>query len=162
MLEGGLIGALASLIGLAGGLALAKALDALFASAGLELPEAGIVFAGRTVVVSLTAGMLVTLAATLLPALRATRVPPIAAVREGAVLPPSRLRERETSSRGARSRWHAVLALGAAAAGVATTPRLLLLAAGAVLLFLGLAPFSRRLVPPLSFTLGKPIEALRG
>ena len=163
MLEGGLIGALASLIGLAGGLALAKSLDALFTSAGLELPEAGIVFVWRTVVVSLAAGILVTLAATLLPALRATRVPPIAAVREGAVLPPSRLgRLRDVVAWAAIVVGVAVLALAAAAGGVATTPRLLLLATGAVLLFLGLAPFSRRLVPPLSFALGKPIEAVTG
>jgi putative ABC transport system permease protein len=163
LLEGALIGALASLIGLAGGLALAKALDALFGSAGIELPAAGIVFAWRTVAVSLAAGMFVTLAATLLPALRATRVPPIAAVREGAVLPPSRLgRATDALAGAAILAGTAVLALGIVAGGLATVPRLLLLAAGAVLLFFGLAPFSRRLVPPLSFALGKPIEAVTG
>ena len=36
-------------------------------------------------------GIVVTLIAAIRPALRATRVPPIAAVREGALLPPSRL-----------------------------------------------------------------------
>ena len=163
LLEGALIGALASLIGLAGGLALAKALDGLFTSAGLELPKAGIVLAWRTVAVSLAAGMLVTLAATLLPAMRATRVPPIAAVREGAVLPPSRLgRATDVLAGAAILTGTAVLALTAAAGGLATVPRLLLLATGAVLLFFGLAPFSRRLVPPLSFALGKPIEAVTG
>ena len=99
MLEGALIGAVASLIGLAGGLVLAKALDGLFASAGMELPEAGMVFALRTVVVSLAAGLLVTVAATLLPALRATRVPPIAAVREGPFCRP-----RDSGRHGTRSR----------------------------------------------------------
>jgi putative ABC transport system permease protein len=163
MLEGTLIGAVASLIGLAGGLVLAKALDEMFASAGMELPEAGLVFAGRTIVVSVAAGLLVTVAATLLPALRATRVPPIAAVREGAVLPPSRLRPARDALAGtAILVGVAVLVVAAVTDAVATTPRMLLLATGAVLLFVGLAPFAREVVSPLSFALGKPIEAVAG
>ena len=48
-------------------------------------------FKTRTIVVSLLVGIIITMIAALRPALRATRVPPIAAVREGALLPPSRL-----------------------------------------------------------------------
>jgi putative ABC transport system permease protein len=163
MLEGAVIGVLASLLGLIGGLLLAKGLDALFTSAGIELPKAGIVFAWRTVVISLAAGMLVTLAATLVPALRATRVPPIAAVREGAVLPASRLgRMTDVVAGLALVGGVAFLVLGMLEGGLTTTLRLLLLAAGALLLFVGLAPFSRRLVPPLSFALGRPIETVTG
>jgi putative ABC transport system permease protein len=161
MLEGALIGAVASLIGLAGGLVLAKGLDGLFAFAGMELPEAGVVFAPRTVVVSLAAVLLVTVAATLLPALRATRVPPIAAVREGAVLPPSRLGPARDAL-AAAAVLVGVIASAALTGDLAATPRLLLLAAGAVLLFVGLAPLARQAVAPLSFALGKPIEAITG
>jgi putative ABC transport system permease protein len=75
------IGVLASVIGLAAGFGLAKALDALFDSMGLSLPEAGTVFAARTIVVALLVGTLVTLAAGLLPAWRATRVAPVEALR---------------------------------------------------------------------------------
>ena len=162
LLEGTLIGAVASLIGLAGGLVLAKLLDGMFASAGMELPQAGIVFAWRTVVVSLAAGLLVTVAATLLPA-PVRRVPPIAAVREGAVLPPSRLGPARDALAGtAILAGLAVLAFAALTDAVATTPRLLLLATGAVLLFVGVVPFAREVVSPLSFALGKPIEAVTG
>ena len=69
---------------------LAKGLEQLFKSFGVDLPQAGTVFATRTIVVSLLVGTVVTLLASLFPAIRATRVEPIAAVREG-VLPPSRL-----------------------------------------------------------------------
>ena len=163
MLEGAVIGVLASLVGLAGGVVLARALDALFTSVGLELPKAGLVFAWRTAIVAVTAGMAVTLMATLLPALRATRVPPIAAVREGAVLPPSRLgRATIPLAAAAVLGGAAVLALGSLSAGLETAPRLLLLAVGALLVFFGLARFSRRLVGPLTFGLGKPIEAVTG
>jgi putative ABC transport system permease protein len=75
------LGVLASALGLVAGLGLARALDALFDAMKLSLPEAGTVFATRTIVVSLLVGTLVTLAAGLLPAWRATRVAPVAALR---------------------------------------------------------------------------------
>ena len=86
VVEGLAIGVLGSLIGLAAGLGLAKGLQSLFAASGMQLPNAGTVFATRTVIVSLAAGIIVTLVASLVPAVRATRVAPIAAVREGAIL----------------------------------------------------------------------------
>ena len=86
VIEGLVIGLLASVIGLFAGFGLAKLLTAL----GGDLPEAGMVFALRTVLVSLALGTAITLLASIMPALRATRVPPIAAVREGSTLPPSR------------------------------------------------------------------------
>jgi putative ABC transport system permease protein len=78
------IGVLASLMGLGAGFGIAKGLDAVFTSMQIDLPEAGMVFATRTVIVAMAVGVLVTLAAGLLPAWRATRVPPVAALREAA------------------------------------------------------------------------------
>ena len=78
------MGVIASVIGLFLGLALAKGLFALFEAVGFTLPNNGLLFETRTIVVSLALGIVVTLLASFFPALRATRVPPIAAVREGA------------------------------------------------------------------------------
>src|SRR4051794_27863714 len=86
VIEGVVIGLLASVIGLFAGFGLAKLLTAI----GGDLPEAGMVFALRTVLVSLALGTAITVLASVAPARRATRVPPIAAVREGSTLPPSR------------------------------------------------------------------------
>ena len=87
VLEGFVIGLLASVIGLVLGLGLSKGMIALFSALGVDLPDASTVVGSRTVIVSLLLGTGITLVASILPARRATRVPPIAAVREGATLP---------------------------------------------------------------------------
>ena len=87
VLEGFVIGLLASIIGLFLGLGVGKGMNALFVAVGIDLPQAGTVFATRTIVVSLIVGTTVTVLASIVPALRATRVPPIPAVREGSTPP---------------------------------------------------------------------------
>src|SRR5436190_10364794 len=94
LLEGLVTGLVASIIGLFAGLLLALGLNAFFNAVGLTLPKQGLVFAPRTILVSLLLGTGVTVLATISPARRATAVPPISAVREGATLPRSRLEER--------------------------------------------------------------------
>src|SRR4051794_30735461 len=84
VIEGLVIGLLASVVGLFAGFGLAKLLTAI----GGDLPEAGMVFALRTVIIALVLGTVITVLASVVPARRATRVPPIAAVREGSTLPP--------------------------------------------------------------------------
>src|SRR5690349_12859193 len=91
IIEALVVGILASIVGLFLGLALGKGLFSLFDAVGFTLPNNGLTFETRTIVVALVVGVLVTLLASLRPALRATRVPPIAAVREGATLPQTRL-----------------------------------------------------------------------
>jgi putative ABC transport system permease protein len=162
LLEALVIGVIASVIGLFLGLGLAKLLNKLFVSFGIDLPQVGTVFATRTIVVALVVGILVTLIAAIRPALRATRVQPIAAVREGAVLPPSRL---------ARFGPYIALAVIALAAGLmlfglfggATTKvRLLGLGVGVVLVFIGVAMLAPTLVPSIARVLGLPAARFGG
>lgn len=163
VLEGLVIGVLASVSGLLAGLGLATGLQSLFAASGMQLPNAGTVFATRTVIVSLAAGIIVTLVASIVPAVRATRVAPIAAVREGAILPPGRL------ARASRPLLVAVGVAGASmlgaglfANGLTTATRLLLLAGGATLLFVGLTFVSRWLIEPLAALIGRPFARVAG
>jgi putative ABC transport system permease protein len=163
LVEGFLLGLFASVVGLFLGLGLAVGMEALFAALGVELPEAGTVFAARTVIVSLIVGTTITVLASLVPAVRATRVPPIAAVREGATLPRSRL--------ASFAPWIALatIALGVAAfvyglfaGGLGAKEVLLLLALGCLALFVGVALIASRLVRPLAALVGWPAGRFGG
>jgi putative ABC transport system permease protein len=163
LLEALVIGVLASVAGLFAGLGLAKLLNNVFVSLGIDLPQAGTVFATRTVVVSLLVGTIVTVIAAMRPAIRATRVPPIAAVREGAVLPESRF-ARFSVAAAAITIGSAVtvMLLGLFLSGLSTTTRLLAIGVGAAAVFLGVAMLAKTLVPPLASVLGWPGRRLGG
>jgi putative ABC transport system permease protein len=163
ILEALVIGAVASVIGLFLGLALAKGLTSLFDAIGFDLPKTGLVFAGRTIVVSLLAGILITLVAGLAPAIRATRVPPIAAVREGATLPPSRW-ARFTPWVGALVTVLGIVLLvyGALVDDLGVAQRLVSLGIGVLVLFIGFSMVSRYLIRPLARALGWPGVKLGG
>ena len=163
ILEALVVGIVASLVGLFLGLALAKGLFRLFDLVGFTLPNTGLVFETRTIVVALLAGILVTLGASLRPAIRATRVPPVAAVREGATLPPGRFaRLRGVGALLMAVGGFAALAYGIFADGLDTTTILIWMGLGTLLVFLGVALFSSRLVRPLAHVLGWPATKMGG
>ncbi len=163
VLEALVVGILASVAGLLLGLGLAKGLFWLFDKVGFTLPNSGLIFATRTVVVSLLVGVLVTLVASLRPAVRATRVPPIAAVREGATLPPSRFaRFRTLGSALLTALGFAALAWGLFGPGLGTTQILLSMGVGALLVFFGVALLSVRVIRPLAAVLGWPATRIGG
>ena len=163
VIEAFVIGILGSLIGLFLGLGLAKVLNKLFVTFGIDLPQGQTIFATRTVIVSLLVGTIVTLVASIRPARRATRVPPIAAVREGSVLPVSRFAKYgPVTALGILVAAIALVALGALGSGIATGPRLLMLGVGVLLLFFGVSMNAARVVRPLAAALGAPARAVGG
>jgi putative ABC transport system permease protein len=93
LLEASVIGAISAVIGLFGGLLMAKGVTAGISASGAQLPNTSLVIAPNTIALSLVIGLVVTLIASLLPAVRATRVPPLAALRDVAV-------DRSNLSRG--------------------------------------------------------------
>jgi putative ABC transport system permease protein len=157
VLEGLVIGVLASVVGLFLGLGIGKGINALFVAFGIDLPKSGTVFALRTVLVSLALGTVITLVASIMPALRATRVPPIAAVREGATLPVSRLAAHSLKAAVAISLASvAAIAAGVFAGGLGTLGVVVLLGLGVIGLFLGVALAAPHLVRPLARLVGWP------
>jgi putative ABC transport system permease protein len=161
MLEAGLIGLIASLLGLLGGLLLAPGLRGLMKIIGADLPATASVIATRTIVVSLLVGVLVTVLASVVPALRATRIAPIIALREGLTAEARAGRGRIVSATLLCVLGAAVLGYGlfggASGSAAAST-----LGGGAVAVFIGVALFSPQLVRPLAWLIGAPMERLAG
>ncbi len=163
LLEALVIGTVASVLGFALGIGLAYGLDWLFGVLNLDLPTTEMVIATRTVVVAFLIGIVVTVLAAFVPSIRATRIAPILAVREGAELPPSRFSRFSPYVAGVLI----VVALLLLARSMFTdeleiAQRLLSMAFGVLLLFVGVAMISPKLVRPLAAVVGIPGEKLAG
>jgi putative ABC transport system permease protein len=160
LLEAGLVGLLASAVGLFVGLLVAAGLKSLLGVMGIDIPAGGLVFAPRTVAVALIAGIGVTVVAALFPARRAGRVSPIAAMTDSPTSEAAGGSSRRAVAGGG------VLALGIAALFVGlyahVNSPVLVVGAGAVLVFLGVALLGQVISLPVSRALGAPLARTRG
>ncbi len=152
--EAAIIGLASSLLGLALGVATAKGLEALLSAFGGSLPQGGLVFTLRTVVVSLVVGLGVTLASAVGPARRAVRIPPIAAL--------STYQAQAVESSRRRLVVGGLLAAGgiaALAAGLGL-PAIQLVGLGAVLIFVAAGMLAPLVARPVSSVVGRPLARL--
>lgn len=153
-----LVGAAATLVGLAVGIGLSFGLRALLTSFGLDLAGTGLVVTGSTLVAAAVVGMASTLIAALLPAIRSARTSPMEALRDTAaeVLRTSRVRG----------------AAGVLVTGVGAT--VVVLAAnrhhgavaqaglGSLLVLVGTVLLGAVIARPAAAAIGAPIAATRG
>ena len=160
LIEAVVVGVIASLIGLAAGVAVAIGLKALLGAVGLGIQTGGVVFAARTVVVSLLAGLIVTIVAAISPARKAGKVPPVAAMQEVAA-----------GSTGYGSKERVMVGSGILVLGIAAlftglfaqvSHTLQIVGAGALLVFFGVSVLGRTVSLPLSRVIGAPLPHLRG
>src|SRR5205823_3699755 len=144
--------AIASVIGLGVGVAVAAGLKALFKALGVALPSTSLEVQPRTVIVSLLVGILVTVAASTVPALRATRVPPVTALQVDVVAAPTRSgRRRIVIGALVTAAGLTLLLVGLFAKG---GNALINVAGGAVLVLLGVGVLSPLVARPLARLLG--------
>lgn len=157
-----IIGVVASIAGIGGGVLLAFALRALMNSLGFSLPSIDLVLSLRTVIVAIVVGVGVTLLASLTPARRAAGVPPVAAMRAG---------YRFGSGEGTRRTIIAIVlsVIGVATLGFGlfgssdnTALIMLALGAGAVFIFLAVSMFAPLFSSPSASLLGAPLEYAPG
>ena len=161
--EASAVGVTASVIGIGLGVAIAKGLQSVFSAAGMDLPQTGLVFASRTVIVSLLVGVVVTVISGITPAMRATRISPVAGLREGAEIPVSRVgRHLPKIALAITTLGVLILAFALFGGGIKVEDRLLMLAPAVLLLFTGIALLSPRLARPLASVLGRPAARLGG
>jgi putative ABC transport system permease protein len=160
LLEALVVGAMASVLGLAAGIGVASGLKALLRAVGLEIPAGGLVISGRTVVVSLLAGIVVTVLAALSPARKAGKVSPIAAMQAHII-----------GSTGYGSKQRVAVGVLVLTSGIAAlftglfadiSNRLSVVGLGALLVFFGVSVLGRTISLPLSRLIGSPLPRLRG
>ncbi len=162
LVEAGVIGVLASIIGIPGGVALAQLLRLALSAFGGELPAGDITLTPRTILVSATVGVFTTLLSALIPAIRASRVLPMAALTD---IHPRRV--------PALRRWlitGILLAVGVGLAfwALATDRALWIVGAGALLIMAGtyslgaaVATVAMRAAGRMIDTVGKPLRGAR-
>src|SRR3954453_9325732 len=161
--EAAVMGILGTVVGILAGFGIAKALQAVMAAAGLDLPRVGTVFETRTAIVAAIVGIGVTVLASLAPASRATRIEPVAALREGAELPLTRAgRIMPKIAIGITALAIALTTYGNLGSGMSVSDRLPMIGVGSFLLFIGVAMLSPKFVKPLASVLGKPGEKIGG
>jgi len=85
--EAFVLGLLAAVLGVVGGILVSQGLRLLLKAFGADLPSGPLVIEPRTLIVSLVVGVVVTLVSAYVPARRAAIVPPVAAMRDEVSLP---------------------------------------------------------------------------
>ncbi len=152
---------IATILGIAAGIGVAKLLISIFNSAGAGFPSTATVLQPRTVVVAFLVGVGITLLSVIVPARRAAHIPPVAAMRPEVgfeALSAKRLIVGTivtlvgalTFVIGVFARPGGTIGLIACAAG------------GGLLLFLGVASVSSTVARPVTRIIGWPIGKLFG
>ena len=158
-IEAFVLGVLATVIGIGGGLLVARGLVAAFDAAGAGFPDTQTVLQVRTIAVAALVGIGITMASVIVPSRRAAKIPPVAAMRP----------ELGFAAMGSR---RLVAGVVATSIGVTMfliglflrpggTPGLIGFAGiGALVLFLGIASLSSTVATPVTRVIGWPIEKL--
>ncbi|HEV2761132.1 MAG TPA: FtsX-like permease family protein, partial [Acidimicrobiales bacterium] len=159
VVEALLIGLVASVAGLVGGVAIAGLLKGLFDGFGFSLPAGGLAFQASTAVICMVVGLVVTLAAGVFPALKASRVAPVAALREHAVEAARASRLRAVAGGGLTALGVGVVLAAVLGGGDSV---LAVAGSGAVLTMVGVVVFGPVVAGPAAAAVGWPLMRLRG
>jgi putative ABC transport system permease protein len=159
LLESLAVGAVASIAGLLGGVAVAGLLKGMFDAFGFALPAGGLVFGASTIVTGLVVGVVVTLVAGVAPAVRSSRVRPVAALREAAAETP-----RVSPVRIIAGFVIGALGVGTVLASVlgSGSGTLAFAGLGALLTIVGVVVFGPAVAGPIGSALGAPLARMRG
>ncbi|HEX9342544.1 MAG TPA: FtsX-like permease family protein [Actinomycetota bacterium] len=158
--EAAIVGLAGSVVGIGFGILVAIGLNNAFKALGVDLPQTTPVIAPRTIIVALVVGLGVTLLASIMPAIKATRVPPVAALQQEAHAAPT----HHTWRRVVTGTVVTVIGVALLLTGLfaSTGNRLINIASGAVIIFLGVGFLSPLVARPLARLLGWPFAHWAG
>ena len=154
--EAAITGLVASAVGIAAGIGVAKGLQLLLSALGVDLPLDTLAITPSTVLISLAVGFVITVLSAVMPSRRASKVAPIAALRDVA---------QDRSSVSIRR-----MVVGASATAIAAATLLVglngsnikIVGAGAVALFLAASVLGPVFARPVAAAIGTPLAKLRG
>ncbi len=156
LLEAGMLGLAASLVGLGLGVLSAIGIEALLKGFGVTLPTGPLVFESRTVIVGLVVGVGVTVVSAVSPARRAVRIAPVEAITD-------HQGEQEESSRRRILIGSIIAVLGVIALAIGLTkPAIQLVGLGALAGFIGVGMLAPVVARPMSSGLGRPLARILG
>lgn len=150
---------IATLVGILGGIGVARLLIALFDAAGFGFPDTSTVLLWRTVAMAFVVGVGITMLSVVVPARRAARIPPVAAMRPE--LGFAALSSKRLVAGTVVTVIGAVMFVVGLFVRPGGTPGLLFFAGlGGIALFLGTASLSSTVARPVTTALGWPVERL--
>ncbi|HUS43766.1 MAG TPA: FtsX-like permease family protein [Ilumatobacteraceae bacterium] len=153
------LGVLATVFGVIGGIGVANLLIFLFDAAGAGFPDTQTVLQLRTVIVAALVGIGITMASVIVPSRRAAKIPPVAAMRPE--LGFAAMRSRRLVAGAIVTVIGIVMFLVGLFLRPGGTPGLIAFAGiGALVLFLGVASLSSTVATPVTRVIGWPIEKL--
>jgi len=153
LVEALVVGVVASAVGLGAGILIALGLQALLSAFGIELPSTDFQLLPRTIIVSMSVGIIVTVISSVLPARRAARTSPMAALRASAPQAYRPSRRRIITGVLVTAAGVSILLFGlfgnpGQPAGV--------VGAGAAIIFFGVTALTPVFAGPLARVLGRP------
>ncbi|MDX2382320.1 MAG: FtsX-like permease family protein, partial [Acidimicrobiia bacterium] len=149
----------ATVLGVFGGVLVARLLVAAFGAAGAGFPSAGTVLLPRTIVMAAIVGVGITMLSVLVPARRAARIPPVAAMHPELGFSAMRTK-RLVAGAIVTGVGAALFLIGLFISPGGAAALALFAGLGALLLFLGVASISSTIARPVTLAIGWPIEKL--
>ena len=162
LIEAFVVALIATVLGIFGGLLVAKGMIGAFNAAGGGFPPTPLVMKPRTIVVAVIVGIGVTVLSVLIPAWRAARIPPVAAMRPELGFTAISASRRLIAGVIVTAVGLGMFLIGLFADQWGGTGLAALAGGGALLTFLGVTSVSTTVARPVSRVLGWPIAKLLG
>ncbi len=158
-LEALALGVIATVLGIAGGVGVARLLIVAFNAAGAGFPDTSTILSVRTIVMATLVGVGITMASVIVPARRASRIPPVAAMRPEIGFAAMRAK-RLVGGVIITLVGLTMFVVGLFVRPGGTVGLIALAGGGALVLFLGVASLSSTIATPVTRIIGWPIEKL--